>query len=191
LAGVVRYADPKIGEPKSITVKCPKCNTSLIDEPPMLLDKTGEYIIRNKRCPGCKKAVQFHPAQPYDKGILRFDTLNTRLNTPERLWLHTPEDRRSGPMPKAGGKSSKSVPAKRRVRGTTMADDDDDNEKSSKRSKPAEPAPMKRQIRAKRTATLAIAVTATATTENDEDDEDDKYDQSVRRSRRDRSRKNL
>lgn len=51
--GIIRNADPDLGDPTTVAVKCTKCGTVVEDQAPTFVVSSGEYVARGQQCPTC------------------------------------------------------------------------------------------------------------------------------------------
>lgn len=52
-----RFRGPLTSDPKTVQLRCPKCQTVTDDDKPSFVRESGKYVVRPRRCEGCPKPV--------------------------------------------------------------------------------------------------------------------------------------
>lgn len=80
LLGVVR--GPRRDKPKTVLIRCNKCNREDIDVLPTFASRTGKYVARPRRCHDCSGSLQdYLPVEEMPCGHIRHSALSDRLKT--------------------------------------------------------------------------------------------------------------
>lgn len=110
LGGILRDADPKKGEPDSVTLKCKSCGRTRLDQVPSFLSYTGEYVWTSPYCfePGCQKK-SWTPVDALPRGSLCNSTMRAWFRSPLKRWEYTPEPLRAKTAPDAKPQRSRGL----------------------------------------------------------------------------------
>jgi hypothetical protein len=91
-AGILRFADPTMGEPESVKLQCVHCGALDRDDTPIFVNHTKEYVVSLKRC--CKGNNGLWIPDGVPNGFVRRTTFLQRIKNPARYFEYTPHDRR-------------------------------------------------------------------------------------------------